>query len=54
MKLLNSNYDVHHLKDFMDLTYKLFEVQGVSENIDSLEFYGKIFLNVPIITPEEY
>jgi hypothetical protein len=38
----------------MDLSYKLFEVQGMSENIDSLEFYCKIFMNVPIYTPEEY
>ncbi|CAK85751.1 unnamed protein product (macronuclear) [Paramecium tetraurelia] len=47
-------FSIHHLQEFMDLTYKLFEVQGVSENIDSLEFYCKIFMNVPIYTPEEY
>ncbi|CAD8186301.1 unnamed protein product [Paramecium octaurelia] len=47
-------YSIYHLQEFMDLTYKLFEVQGVGENMDSLEFYCKIFMNVPIYTPEEY
>lgn len=26
----------------------------MTENIDALEFYCKIFMNIPIYTPEEY
>jgi hypothetical protein len=36
----------------MEVTYKLFEIQGVNENVDSLEFYSKIFMALPAYPKE--
>lgn len=38
----------------MEMTFKLFEIQGMTENIDALEFYSKVFMNVPICSPAEF
>lgn len=49
-----NNFGLKDLVPFMEITYQLFEVQGITENIDSLEFYCKIFMSIPAYSPEDY
>lgn len=37
----------------MELTQRLFEIRGIQENIDSLEFYERLMLGTTCCTPEE-